>query len=120
MLKETSDKCVADGKGAGRDRHHSADIPAGARLVASGRVDGFLTNKFLVEAFAASNPDVEEAFSIKTDAVLAAGITKNKPELVKLIFDGLTALRANGELKAIFDKDHIDYGLAMTPEILTQ
>lgn len=119
MLKGASDKCVAAGKKP-VEIITSADIPAGARLVQSGRVDLFTTNKFLVEAFAASNPEVEEAFSIKTDAILAVGVTKNKPELVELIADGLTALQSTGELKAIFDKDHIDYSLAMTPQILTK
>ena len=105
MLKGANDKCVAAGKQP-VDIVTSADIPAGVRLVQSGRVDLFATNKFLVEASAAGNPDVEMAFSIKTNAILAAGITKGKPELVKLVADGLAALQATGELKAIFDKDH--------------
>jgi hypothetical protein len=36
------------------------------------------------------------------------------------MFDGLTVLRANGELKKIYETYKVDYSLVTDPEILTK
>jgi polar amino acid transport system substrate-binding protein len=39
---------------------------------------------------------------------------------VKAIKDGLSAIRANGTEKAIYDKYHVDYSLTTDPMVLTE
>ena len=119
MLRQTGEKCVAAGKKT-VDIITSTDIPSGMRLVQNGRADALLTNKFLGDMMAASNPAVEMAFGIVTGARIAAGTAKGNTDLVKAIYDGLTVLRANGELKKIFDANKVDYSLVTDPEILTK
>jgi polar amino acid transport system substrate-binding protein len=119
LLRQTSEKCVAAGKKA-INIITSTDIPSGMRLVQNGRADAVVTNKFLGDLMSASNPAVEMAFGVVTGARLAAGTAKGNPDLVKAMYDGLVVLKANGELKKIFDANKVDYSLVTDPEILTK
>jgi polar amino acid transport system substrate-binding protein len=119
MLRQSSEKCVAAAK-KGVEIITSTDIPSGMRLVQNNRADVLATNKFLGDMMAAQNPAVEMAFGVVTGARIAAGTAKNNPDLVKAMFDGLTVLRANGELKKIFDANKVDYSLVTDPEILAK
>jgi polar amino acid transport system substrate-binding protein len=119
MLRQAGEKCAAAGKKT-VNVITSTDIPSGLRLVQHGRADVLLTNKFVGDMMAASNPAVETAFGVVTGARIGAGTAKGNNDLVKAIHDGLAALRANGELKKIFDANKVDYSLATEPEILTK
>lgn len=117
MLRQSSDKCVAANKKP-INIITSTDIPSGMRLVQNGRADAVLTNKFMGDMMASSNPAVEMAFGVVTGARIAVGTAKGNPDLVKMMYDGLVTLRANGELKKIFDANGVDYSLVTDPEIL--
>ena len=119
MLRQSSEKCVAAGKKP-IDIITSTDIPSGMRLVQNSRADALVTNKFLGDMMAASVPGVEMAFSIVTGARIGAGTAKGNDDLVKAISDGLTVLKANGELKKIYEANKVDYSLVTDPEILTK
>ncbi|MDB5777393.1 MAG: hypothetical protein JWP38_3526, partial [Herbaspirillum sp.] len=47
------------------------------------------------------------------------GTAKGNPDLVKAIRDGVDILQRNGTMKTIYDRYHVNYGLAIKPEILT-
>jgi polar amino acid transport system substrate-binding protein len=117
MLRESSQNCVAAGKKP-INIITSTDIPSGMRLVQNSRADALVTNKFLGDMMASSVPGVEMAFAIVTGARIAAGTAKGNDDLLKAIFDGLTVLKANGELKKIFEANKVDYSLVTEPEIL--
>jgi polar amino acid transport system substrate-binding protein len=119
MLREASTKCVAAGKKP-VDVITSTDMPAGTRLVQNARADALATNKFYGDAMAETNKEVEMAFGIVTNARIASGTAKGNDDLVKAMFDGLSVLRGNGELKKIFETYKVDYSLVTDPEILTQ
>jgi polar amino acid transport system substrate-binding protein len=119
MLREASAKCTAAGKKA-VDVITSTDMPAGTRLVQNARADVLVTNKFYGDALAETNKEIEMAFGVVTNARIASGTAKGNDDLVKAMFDGLTVLRANGELKKIYDTYKVDYSLVTEPEILTK
>ena len=67
------------------------------------------------------NPDkLERGFMILTDWKVGVGVRKGNAELAQAISDALTVMRANGAEKAIYDKYHFDYSVAMPFEILTK
>jgi polar amino acid transport system substrate-binding protein len=120
QFRKLSDKCVQDGKKA-VDIVTFPDIPAGARLVMNDRADLLLINLGLVDQFVADNPDkLERSFMIVTNWKIGVGFNKNNKELEQAVSDALGAIRASGAEKAIYDKYHFDYSLAMPVEILTQ
>ncbi|CAN5783941.1 ABC transporter substrate-binding protein [soil metagenome] len=119
MLRQSSEKCVAAGNKP-IEIITSTDIPAGLRLVQNSRADALVTNKFLGDIMAATVPGVEMTFSIVTGARIGAGTAKGNDDLIKAIFDGLSVLKANGELKKIYEANKVDYSLVTEPEILTK
>lgn len=120
MLRDANSKCVAAGK-APVNIITSQDMPSGLRLVQSGRADLVAVNKFVGDSMVASSPDtVQSAFDVITGAKIAVGTAKGNADLVKAIRDGLTAIRANGTEKAIYEKYHVDYSLTTDPTTLTE
>lgn len=119
MLREASTKCTAAGRKP-VEIITSTDMPAGTRLVQNARADALATNKFYGDAMAETNKEVEMAFGVVTGARIASGTAKGNDDLVKAMFDGLSVLRANGELKKIFETYKVDYSLVTDPEILTK
>jgi polar amino acid transport system substrate-binding protein len=119
MLREGSAKCTAEGKKP-IEIVTSTDMPASLRLVQNSRADASLTNKFVGDIAASSTPTIEVAAGIVTGARIAVGTAKGNDDLVKAIFDALTVLRANGEMKKIYEANKVDYDLVTDPEILTK
>jgi polar amino acid transport system substrate-binding protein len=96
-------------------------MPSSLRLVQSGRADLAAVNKFVGESMiAASGGSVQSAFDVVTGAKISVGTAKGNPDLVKAIKDGLTAIRANGTEKTIFEKYNVDYSLTTDPSVLTE
>jgi polar amino acid transport system substrate-binding protein len=120
QFRQLSEKCVKDGKKA-IDIVTFPDIPAGARLVMNDRADLLLINLGLVDQFVADNPDkAERAFMIVTNWKIGVGFNKSNKDLEQAVADALSAVRASGAEKSIYEKYHFDYSLAMPIEILTQ
>jgi len=119
MLREGSEKCVAAGKKP-IDIVTSTDMPSGLRLVQNSRADASLTNKFVGDIAAESTPTVEVAAGIVTGARIAVGAAKGNDDLIKALFEALTVLKANGEMKKIYEANKVDYDLVTEPEILTK
>jgi polar amino acid transport system substrate-binding protein len=120
MLREANNKCLAAGKLA-VTIITSQDMPSSLRLVQSGRADLAAVNKFVGESMiAASGGGVQSAFDVVTGAKISVGTAKGNPDLVKAIKDGLTAIRANGTEKAIYERYHVDYSLTTDPSVLTE
>lgn len=120
QFHKISDQCLADGKSP-VEIIVSPDIPAGYRQVMNDRSDLLLINLGLVDQMAADNPDkLERAFMILTDWKVGVGVQKNNKELAQAILDAMSAMRADGTEKAIYDKYHFEYSLAMPLEILTK
>jgi polar amino acid transport system substrate-binding protein len=119
MLRDANTKCTAAGKLA-VNIITSPDMPSGLRLVQSGRADLVAVNKFVGDSMVASSPDkVESAFDVVTGAKISVGTAKGNADLVKAIKDGLTAIRANGTEKSIYERYHVDYSLTTDPVVLT-
>jgi polar amino acid transport system substrate-binding protein len=120
MLRDASAKCVAAGKPA-VNIITSTDMPSGLRLVQNARADLVSVNKFVGDSMVAANSTtVESAFDIVTGAKIAVGTAKGNADLVKALRDGLTAIRASGAEKAIYDRYHVDYTLTVDPVVLTE
>jgi len=120
MLRDASAKCIAAGKPA-VNIITSTDMPSGMRLVQNARADLVSVNKFVGDSMVAANPTtMESAFDIVTGAKIAVGTAKGNPDLVKALRDGLTAIRASGAEKAIYERYHVDYSLTTEPVVLTE
>jgi len=120
LLRDASGKCVAAGKTA-LNIITSSDMPSGVRLVQNGRADLVSINKFVGESLVAANPTViESAFDVVTGAKISVGTAKGNPDLIKAIQDGLTAIRADGTEKAIYQRYNVDYSLTTEPTVLTE
>jgi polar amino acid transport system substrate-binding protein len=119
MLREGSEKCVAAGKKP-IDIITSTDMPASLRLVQNSRADTALTNKFVGDIMAASTPTIEVSAGIVTGALIAVGTAKGNDDLINAIFDALSVLQANGEMKKIYEANKVDYDLVIAPDILTK
>jgi polar amino acid transport system substrate-binding protein len=120
MLREANGKCIAVGKIA-VNIITSPDMPSGLRLVQNARADVVAINKFVGDSMVASNPTtVESAFDVVTGAKIAVGTAKGNPDLIKAIRDGLTAIRANGTEKTIYERYKVDYSLTTEPSVLTE
>jgi polar amino acid transport system substrate-binding protein len=119
MLREGSEKCVAAGKKP-IDIITSTDMPASLRLVQNSRADAALTNKFVGDIMASSTPTIEVAAGIVTGALIAVGTAKGNDDLINAIFDALSVLQENGEMKKIYEANKVDYDLVTPPDILTK
>jgi polar amino acid transport system substrate-binding protein len=120
MLRDANTKCTAAGKPA-VNIITSPDMPSGLRLVQSGRADLVAVNKFVGDSMVASSPDkIESAFDVVTGAKISVGTAKGNADLIKAIKDGLTAIRANGTEKSIYERYHVDYSLTTDPVVLTE
>ena len=120
LFHDSSDKCVAAGKPA-IEVVVAADIPAGYRAIMNDRADLYLINLILVDQMVGENPDkLERAFAVFSNIKVGVGLNKQSAELGQAIMDGLAAIRADGTEKAIYDKYHFDYKLAMPLELLTK
>ena len=120
MLREANTKCVAAGKTA-VNIVTSSDMTSGVRLVQHGRADLVAINKFVGENLVAANPTaIESAFDVVTGAKIAVGTAKGNADLIKAVKDGLTAIRANGTEKAIYERYKVDYSLTTEPTVLTE
>src|ERR1700692_4618032 len=120
MLRDASSKCVAAGKPA-VNIITSTDMPSGLRLVQNARADLASVNKFVGDSMVAANPTtIESAFDVITGAKIAVGTAKGNPDLVKAIRDAITAIRANGTEKAIYERYKVDYSLTTEPTVLTE
>jgi polar amino acid transport system substrate-binding protein len=119
ILREAERKCQVAGKPE-VEVITSTDMPSGLRLLENGRADAVLTNRFLADRRAAGSMSVEVAFSLVTDAIIAAGTAKGNDDLAKAIQDGIGELRQNGSLKTIYERYKVDYMLTVDPAILTR
>ena len=119
QLREASGTCTAAAKKP-IDIITAPDIPGGIRLVQSGRADAFSTNKALVASVAEKMPgEFDFAFEVQTGAKIAAGVAKGRRDLQHAILEGLQAIAADGQMKKIFEANHLDYSMARPPEVLT-
>lgn len=120
MLREANTKCIAAGKAA-VNIITSTDMTSGVRLIQNGRADVVALNKFVGENLVLANQTtIESAFDVVTGAKIAVGTAKGNPDLIKAIRDGLTAIRANGTEKAIYERYKVDYSLTTEPSVLTE
>ncbi len=119
MFRDLSAKCTGSGKAA-VELITFPDIPSGARLVQNDRADLMVSDLAMIDSIAANNPQLERTFTIATTDKKAVGLTKGDKDLAKAIQDALTILKADGTLKGIFEKYHVDYSIMLDPEILTE
>ena len=120
QLRRQSARCTAAGKAA-IAIITTPDIPSGMRLVENGRADVLSDNAFIVEAMAGKSPALfTDAFSMRTNALIAVGLPKGDEVLARAIRDSLVILQTNGTERQIFVRNGVDPALALPPEILTK
>jgi polar amino acid transport system substrate-binding protein len=94
------------------------DLAAGVRLIQSGRADLMLNDLAMVDSFVADSPKVfSRAFKIVTGFTIGAAVKNGNKDLLQAIFDGISALQANGTQAALFKKYNIDPDLMVKAEI---
>jgi polar amino acid transport system substrate-binding protein len=116
-LKSEDAKCKAAGK-PGITVMTYPDLAAGVRLVQSGRADIMLNDLAMVESFVADSPKVySRAFKILTGFTIGVGVKNGNKDLLQAIFDGISALQANGKQVELFKKYNIDKDLLVKAEV---
>jgi polar amino acid transport system substrate-binding protein len=119
-FRDQGKKCVAMGK---PDINLVAftDITAGLRQVATGRVDVLMTDLAMSHVLIADQPqDLALGFSILSGFHVGVAVNKGQPELLKAIAEGLKAVQASGQQKAILTKYKVDASLEYPAEIKTE
>ena len=97
------------------------DMASGLRLLQSGRADVMMTDLAVVDQLAADNPtQYVRAYKVLTGFNIGAGLRKNDPDLLHAIRDGLEALQADGQQKAIFAKYKIDPDMQIPATVKTE
>jgi polar amino acid transport system substrate-binding protein len=97
------------------------DMASGIRLVQSGRADIMMTDLALVNSLVDENPKLyERAYKIMSGFNVGAAVKKGNADLLHAIRDGLLAIQADGQHKAILAKYKIDQDLMIPAEIKTE
>jgi polar amino acid transport system substrate-binding protein len=98
-----------------------ADLNAGVRQVANGRVDVIMTDFALSNSLVATQPqDVALAFSILSGFHSGVAVNKGETELLNAIADALKVVQASGQEKAALVKYKVDPSLEYPAEIKTE
>jgi polar amino acid transport system substrate-binding protein len=119
QVKGLSDKCVAAGKGA-IEVMTSTDVPAGFRLIASGRADAMISDLPLINMMVKKSPQsFSLGYSVVSDYQIGA-VVKKDSQLGPALLEGLTSVQAAGTQKAIFVKYGIDPALEIPAELKTK
>lgn len=114
-----SEKCVAEGKPA-IEVMTSTDVPAGFRLIASGRADVMISDLPLINMMIKKNPESYGlGYSVISDYQIGAAVKKGSP-LGPAFQEGLAAVQAAGVQKEIFDKYGIDPALEIPAALKTE
>jgi polar amino acid transport system substrate-binding protein len=113
-------KCVSMGK-PDINLVTYADLNAGVRQVANGRVDVIMTDLALSSSLVAIQPqDVALAFSILSGFHSGVAVNKGETELLSAIADALKVVQASGQEKEILVKYKVDPSLEYPAEIKTE
>lgn len=120
ITKKQSKACVAEGKPAIKYMPFQ-DVAAGMRLIDSGRADVLMWDLGFVDVTVAKYPKkYARALSILSGFKIGAAIKKGHPDLLKVLYDGLTEVQKTGEQKAIFEKYHVSPELSIPAAIVTK
>jgi polar amino acid transport system substrate-binding protein len=113
-------KCKAAGK-PGVTVMVFPDVAAGTRLVQSGRADAMLYDLALIDSLAKENPKIySRAFKVLSGLSIGVAVSKDAPDLLNAVRDGLAVMQATQQQKAIFEKYTIDPDLQVAAEIKTR
>lgn len=119
QIAALSEKCVADGKPA-IEVMTSTDVPAGFRLIASGRADAMISDLPLINMMIKKSPESYGlGYSVISDYKIGAAVKKGSP-LGPAFLEGLSAVQAAGVQKEIFAKYGIDQALEIPAELKTE
>lgn len=119
QMKALGEKCVAGGKETVQIMT-STDVPAGFRLIASGRADAMVTDLPLINMMVKRNPDsYSVGYSVISDYQIGAAVKNGNP-LGPALADALQALQASGKIKEIFAKYGIDPAVEIPATLKTE
>jgi polar amino acid transport system substrate-binding protein len=119
-FRDQSTKCQAAGKTVITILTFP-DIPAGTRLMQTGRADLLMNDLALVDKLALdSDGRLERAVKIVSDFKIGVAVKKGRDELVKAIYDAMAIIQADGTQKKLYETYKIDPALAIPAQILRQ
>ncbi|HWU64165.1 MAG TPA: ABC transporter substrate-binding protein [Ensifer sp.] len=119
QLQALGEKCVAAGKST-INVMTSTDVPAGFRLVGSGRADAMISDLPLINMMVKKNPETYAVgYSVVSDYEIGAAFKKGSP-LAAAFQQGLAAIQAAGLQKEIFAKYGIDPALEIPAMLKTK
>lgn len=117
-FRDQSTKCQAAGKPAINLLTYP-DIPAGTRLMQTGRADVLMNDLAMVDKIALdSNGQLERSVKIVSDFKIGVAVKKGHDELVTAIHDAMVILQADGTQKQLYEKYKIDPALAVPAQAL--
>jgi polar amino acid transport system substrate-binding protein len=117
-FRDQSTKCQAAGKAAITILTFP-DIPAGTRLMLTGRADILMNDLALVDKLALdSDGKLERAVKIVSDFKIGVAVKKGHDDLITAIHDAMLAMQADGTQKQLYEKYKIDPALALPSQIL--
>jgi polar amino acid transport system substrate-binding protein len=119
-FRDQSTKCQAAGKPAITILTFP-DIPAGTRLMQTGRADLLMNDLALVDKLALdSNGQLERGVKIVSDFKIGVAVKKGRDDLLKAIYEAIAIRQEDGTQKTLYDKYKIDPALAIPAQILRQ
>lgn len=85
------------------------DVAAGVRLIDNSRADILMWDAGLIDTMVGNNPEkYSRAFMTLSGIKIGPAVRKDDGELLQAIFDGLTALKADGRMTRIFETYNVD------------
>lgn len=119
QMKALGEKCVASGKETVQIMT-STDVPAGFRLIASGRADAMISDLPLIAMMVKKSPQFYDiGYSVVSDYRIGAAVKKGSP-LGAALAEALAAVQASGKQKEIFAKYGIDPAMEVPAELKTE
>jgi polar amino acid transport system substrate-binding protein len=119
-LQDQSDKCTSAGKQEINITLYK-DNDACVQALQTGRADLFMTDAGLASALAKQFSDtVDRGFSIPSEYRFGVGVNKSNTELLNAIFNGLSAIQANGTEPQLLQKWGFDPSQLEPAAIVTQ
>lgn len=118
-FRSLSTECVKAGKKP-IEIFTSADKSAAVRMLANDRIDVMLLDTGAAGHAAKTVGDVDIAYTVKTEFMVAVGVNRKEPELRQAIFDAMRIIQADGTQAAIMQRYGIDPALMIPTQIIAK
>jgi polar amino acid transport system substrate-binding protein len=115
-MEQQSQACVANGKPA-IQLMPAPEMEASYRQLGNQRIDFVMDNTASANSRLEKATEFQEAYSVSTNIAFGAVLAKGNDEMLRIVFDGMRAMRDQGEITKLAVKYKLPTDLLMPIEI---